>query len=213
MTTLSQVVLALSFIWFVACNQNDDSSCVCPSNLEDNHCTDKSFPVLGGVDFVNYFTKFKLPDGSYNESQIGINGTKEYSYLFNGYLFNFESKDNLDLFKACPTCYAPQYGGFCTWGVTGEFCPKYAWSASCLGPPGAWNSWTMYNDKLYFFLSEDPKSKFLEDPLANVVTGDARWNSWFGDNSLSVFDTKCYKVVNFPKNQSVTLNLKSYSTK
>lgn len=177
----------------------NDPTCLCPTQFDDDHCRDKSFPVLGGVDFVQYFTDFKLPDGTYNESKIGLVGSAEFQAQFNEFTFYFLSQKNLDMFNACPTCYIPQYGGFCTWGVTGEFCPKYAWSADCLGPAGSWNMWTVYDGKLYFFLHEDPKSKFLQDPATYVVAGDARWYQWFGDQYQSVFDTKCYKTENHYK--------------
>jgi hypothetical protein len=60
-----------------------------------NYCYDSSVSVLKGVDMVQYFTAFKLPDGSYNESEVGQLGLDQYSSSYNNYTYNFISEENL----------------------------------------------------------------------------------------------------------------------
>mmetsp|Transcript_9484 Transcript_9484/g.8484 ORF Transcript_9484/g.8484 Transcript_9484/m.8484 type:complete len:129 (+) Transcript_9484:3-389(+) len=123
---------------------------------------------------------------------IGSVGSSDYSSIYNGYTFYFLSEDNKLLFDQSPSSYIPQYGGFCTWGITDEYgCPNFPWNGSCLGPPGNWGQWSIYNDKLYFFMSDTVKEWFLLDPDTYIANGDARWKDWFGDNTESLFSTTC----------------------
>jgi len=95
-----------------------ESTCVsCPSTTT---CSSETKPVLGGLDLVQYFTDFKLADGTYDETRVGSSGVSTYTSIFNGFQFQFQSKENKDLFDASPTSYIPQYGGFCGWGIAAE---------------------------------------------------------------------------------------------
>eukprot|EP01038_Epipyxis_sp_PR26KG_P006836 gene6836-9358_t len=155
-------------------------------------CTSTSYPVMSGLDFVNYFTKYKLSKGKYNESETGVVGSSKYQVSYNGYAFYFESEENMLLFEAKPSLYVPQYGGFCSWGMTSEYCPEYAWSGDCLGPAGNAPYWTIQNEKLYFFLNDTPKGKFMDTNIPDTIeNGDKRWYSWFSDKANSVYFTKC----------------------
>ena len=57
----------------------------------------------------------------------GVQGLSTYNSTYNDNVFYFESLENKDLFEKSPLRYIPQYGGFCSWGVTGEYCPNYPW--------------------------------------------------------------------------------------
>ena len=52
-------------------------------------------------------------------------GNKKLSTDYDGVKFYFSSQDNLDTFKASPTKYIPEYGGFCAYamGVKGDKVP------------------------------------------------------------------------------------------
>lgn len=73
-----------------------------------NYCTDTSVPVCNGIDFVQYFTEFKLSTGMYNESRVGTLGSSSYQYVYNGYTFLFKSEENQKLFQESPESYIPQ---------------------------------------------------------------------------------------------------------
>ena len=62
--------------------------------------------VAEGYDVVSYFTK-----------QKPLQGNKKYEFTYNNAKFKFATKENLDLFKANPIKYIPQYGGYCAYAV------------------------------------------------------------------------------------------------
>ena len=57
--------------------------------------------ALKGYDVVAYFTMNKP-----------VKGTSAFSYKWKDATWRFSSQKHLDLFKAAPEKYAPQYGGY-----------------------------------------------------------------------------------------------------
>ena len=175
---------------------NSDGCSECPSFVTSADCSNPAYPVLGGLDVVQYFTEFKNSDGSYDETKVGAAGSQDYSSVYDGYTFYFKSNTNKELFDAAPARYAPQYGGFCSWGVAGEMCPDKPWTGSCLGPSGNWGHWTIQEGKLFFFLFDNAKANFMADSPGYVLAGDDRWSSWFsedvGGDSNGHFSTRCF---------------------
>lgn len=75
-------------------------------------CVSKNSPVLSGYDVVAYF--------SLDEGADGVQGTEEFTATYQEYTFYFSSQDNLNQFEANPSKYAPQWGGFCAYGISSE---------------------------------------------------------------------------------------------
>lgn len=69
--------------------------------------TDKNGVILAGYDTVAYFTEGKP-----------VKGSADITAVYNGAIYRFSSKGNRDKFNADPAHYAPQYGGFCAYGMT-----------------------------------------------------------------------------------------------
>ncbi|MEH6559131.1 MAG: YHS domain-containing (seleno)protein [Oceanicoccus sp.] len=69
--------------------------------------TDSNGVILAGHDAVAYFTQGKPVEGS-----------TEFTATYNNAIYRFSSADNRDKFSAEPSRYAPQYGGFCAFGMT-----------------------------------------------------------------------------------------------
>jgi YHS domain-containing protein len=174
---------------------DDDSTCSCSLSLT---CSVEGQPLLGGVDFVQYFTDFALPDGTYNESNTGKVGLSTISSTVGNFVTYFLTEDNKALFDANPTAYLPAWGGYCSWGISEEYCPDYPWDVSCLGPPGVWSHWTIIDGQLYFFFDEDPKAYFLEDSAFNIEKGNERWSSWFPTDPYAEMNTECH----YPKDST-----------
>lgn len=63
-----------------------------------------------GYDLVAYFTK------------KATEGKKQFQYTHDGVKYKFSSESNLSKFKANPTKYLPQYGGWCAYamGTSGD---------------------------------------------------------------------------------------------
>ena len=51
-----------------------------------------------------------------------LEGQKQFTTTYDGVDFKFSNQENLEMFKANPTKYVPQYGGYCAYAmaVTGE---------------------------------------------------------------------------------------------
>ena len=62
--------------------------------------------AIKGYDAVAYFTDGKAEMGK-----------SDYSYKWNDAEWHFANADHLKMFKENPDKYAPQYGGFCAYGV------------------------------------------------------------------------------------------------
>lgn len=72
----------------------------------DTH-TDENGVILAGHDAVAYFTQNKAVEGS-----------ADFTAVYNDAIYRFSSAENRDLFKQNPEKYAPAYGGFCAFGAT-----------------------------------------------------------------------------------------------
>jgi YHS domain-containing protein len=156
----------------------------CPDVVTSVDCTNAKYPVMGGLDMVQYFS---FP----NESYIGRVGYPDYQTKYMDYTFYFLNEENLKLFKVNPDKYAPSWGGFCAYGMAAEFCPDHYWNSHCLGPDGNWGLWTIQKDRLYFFYLPDVKEKFLESPNKYIDDGNNRWSNWFKQQPV-VYNTQCY---------------------
>jgi len=109
--------------------------------------------ALKGYDTVSYFTQGAPKMGS-----------EQYTAAYNGAIYHFASADNRDLFKATPSKYAPQYGGFCAMGV--------AMNQKFDVDPTAWH---IRNDKLYLNLNKDVQKKWLTDVPGYLETAQVNW--------------------------------------
>ena len=61
--------------------------------------------VANGYDVISYF------DGN------ALAGNKKFTIKFDGVSYKFSSQENLNIFKANPHKYVPQYGGYCAYAI------------------------------------------------------------------------------------------------
>lgn len=78
--------------------------------LRKKHFNLENSLAIQGYDAVSYF------------SSKPVKGNKQFSFNYGNAIYYFSSQINLDLFKANPNKYEPQYGGWCAYamGNTGE---------------------------------------------------------------------------------------------
>ena len=69
---------------------------------------DENGLAIGGYDVVAYFS---------NEA---VKGMDIFSAEYNGATYHFSTAENRDAFKADPAKYAPQFDGYCAWGVAAK---------------------------------------------------------------------------------------------
>jgi len=102
--------------------------------------------AIRGYDTVAYFTE-----------GAPAQGLESFSTEWEGATWLFASQENLDLFSAEPARYAPQYGGYCAYGVAKDGLVK-------IEP----ENWTIIEDKLY--LNYDAKVQRLwEADIAGFI--------------------------------------------
>lgn len=109
--------------------------------------------AIKGYDTVSYFTKGAPTKGS-----------DKFTAAYNGAIYQFSTADNRDLFQSEPSKYAPQYGGFCAFGVTMN--KKFDTD------PTAWH---IRGDKLYLNLNKDVQKKWVTDIPGYIETAQTNW--------------------------------------
>ena len=109
--------------------------------------------ALRGHDPVSYFTDGKPMEGS-------IDITAEH----NGAVYRFTSEEHKALFEGDPDKYAPQYGGYCAFGLAQGY--KFD------GDPQVWK---IVDDKLYLNLSPKVSTIWQQDVPGNIENADAKW--------------------------------------
>lgn len=109
--------------------------------------------ALRGVDPVSYFTAGEPLQGE-------VNITSEH----NGAIYRFTSEETKATFEADPEKYAPQYGGFCAFGLANGF--KFD------GDPDVWR---IVDDRLYLNLSPAVSEIWQKDIPGYIETAENLW--------------------------------------
>jgi YHS domain-containing protein len=136
-TILASVLLSLAAAAYAAGETNADSSGL----------------ALKGYDPVAYFTEGKP-----------VRGTPEFTATHEGATYRFASAANRDAFAAAPAKYAPQYGGYCAFGM-----------ASGYKAPIEPDAWTVVDGKLYLNYNQSVRSRWSTDVPGYVRKADANW--------------------------------------
>jgi hypothetical protein len=128
--------------------------CVGPA-IAQEEIFSKSNTAIQGYDPVAYFKESKP-----------VKGKKEFSYVWKGARWNFFSSQNLADFKSNPEAFAPQYGGYCAYGV-----------AEGHKAPTSPDAWTIVDGKLYLNYDKGVKALWIKDQQAFIKTADKNWDT------------------------------------
>ena len=109
--------------------------------------------AVGGLDVVSFFT-----DGSPEP------GRPEHGVVWKDVLWQFVSRENREAFESNPRAYAPQFGGYCAYGVS--------MGVVLDTDPQLWK---IHEGKLYLLHSEDVWPMWMEDISGHVSKADANW--------------------------------------
>lgn len=115
----------------------------------------QSGKAISGYDAVSYFTKSKP-----------VQGSDQFVYVWNGAKWYFESKENLAAFKKTPEQYAPQYGGYCAYGMANGY-----------KAPTEKDAWSIVNGKLYLNYNTDVQKLWLNKQSEFIGKADKNWPS------------------------------------
>jgi YHS domain-containing protein len=109
-----------------------------------------------GYDVVAYFTESKP-----------VAGSDRFVTEYGGVKWQFANAANLAAFKSDPAKYAPQYGGFCSWGV----------SVGKLFDVDPVNGWKIVDGKLYLNFNADINNTFSKDPAGYISKANGHWSA------------------------------------
>ncbi|MBA4284793.1 MAG: hypothetical protein C0434_04605 [Xanthomonadaceae bacterium] len=111
--------------------------------------------AIRGYDPVAYFV-----DGR------PVKGSAQHVLVWQGAKWQFASQAHLEAFKADPGKYAPQYGGYCAYGVAEGHVVK-------IEP----DQWAVIDGKLYLNYDESVSKKWKQDPAGYIRKADAAFDA------------------------------------
>ncbi len=153
---ISKLLSAFATAVFIGAFAGNASATSPPSNtLKTGLFGGRTDTAILGYDTVAYFTVGKATKGE-----------DAYVNEWNGAKWKFASQANLDLFKAYPEKYAPQYGGYCAYGVAVD-------NLVTVEP----DKFTIINGKLYLNYDADIQQKWLKDPAGYIKQADSKFQS------------------------------------
>ena len=106
-----------------------------------------------GYDTVAYFTEGKP-----------VKGSDGFVTTWMGAKWKFASQAHLDLFKAAPEKYAPQYGGYCAYGVAVDNLVSIEA-----------DKFKVLDGKLYLNYDADVQQKWLKNPTGFIKAADSKF--------------------------------------
>ena len=109
--------------------------------------------AIRGYDPVAYFTDGKP-----------VEGKQEFAYEWKGAKWFFANAEHRDQFKASPEKYAPQYGGYCAYGVA-------VGKKFDIDPA----SWRIVDGKLYFNLNPMVLEKWSAEVNEYIGKSEKNW--------------------------------------
>ena len=115
----------------------------------------KNGVALQGYDPVAYF-----------ESNKAVQGDSEINTKHNRALYFFSSEKNKALFLKTPEKYAPQYGGFCAYGV----------SENHLSPADP-QAFTIVDNKLYLNYNLEVRKMWAKDRETCIKKANDNWTN------------------------------------
>lgn len=109
--------------------------------------------AIKGYDPVAYFTQSKP-----------VKGSAAFTQQYMGATWWFASAADRDQFAAMPEKYAPQYGGYCAYGVSRGHTVSV--------DPEAWR---VVDGKLFLNYSKGVQKDWLKDVPGNIKLADRNW--------------------------------------
>jgi YHS domain-containing protein len=109
--------------------------------------------AIKGYDPVAYFTQSKP-----------VKGSPSFTQQWMGSTWWFSSAEDRDQFSAAPEKFAPQFGGYCAYGVSQNHTVSV--------DPEAWR---IVEGKLYLNYSKGVQQKWVQDVPGNIKKAEENW--------------------------------------
>ena len=101
---------------------------------------------------------------AYVLEQKPVKGSAEFSNVYKDSVFHFKSAANRDAFAAAPEKFAPQYAGYCAFGVSRGY--------KAATKPDAF---TVVDGKLYLNYNAEVKTMWSKDMPGYISKADGQW--------------------------------------
>ena len=124
------------------------------AEAKDSYHTRKG-RALEGYDAVSYFTQARA-----------VRGNPSYAARWGGVEWLFSNAKNRDTFLGSPERYAPQFGGYCAYGVSQGYTVR--------GDPEQWN---VYRGRLYVNYNAGVKRQWEARKDSYIRQAQGRWPS------------------------------------
>lgn len=109
--------------------------------------------AIGGYDPVAFFLENKP-----------VLGSSAFTLEWKNATWRFSNQQNLDSFLRAPESYAPQYGGYCAYGMAdGHKAPTQP------------DTWTIVEGKLYFNYNQKVKQLWNKDIPGFILKANENW--------------------------------------
>ena len=101
---------------------------------------------------------------AYHTAGKPVKGVSNFTTEWKGAKWYFVSAENRDRFAAEPEKFAPQYGGYCAYGVAKG-------SAAKIDP----EAWHIVRGKLYLNYSKGIQKKWVDNQVKYITAADKNW--------------------------------------
>ena len=125
------------------------------NTLKNSFFASETDTAINGYDSVAYFTQ-----------NAPVKGLDANTFEYKGAKWKFASQANLELFKDNPEKYAPQYGGYCAYGVANDNLVK-------VDP----SQFTVFEGKLYLNFDASIQKDWLKDKAGFIRKADAKFQA------------------------------------
>jgi YHS domain-containing protein len=123
------------------------------NTLKNSFFASQTDTAINGYDSVAYFMQ-----------NAPVKGQDANTYEWKGAKWKFASAVNLELFKNNPEKYAPQYGGYCAYGVAKDGLVK-------VDP----DQFTIFEGKLYLNFDASVQKEWAKDRAGYIKQADAKF--------------------------------------
>jgi YHS domain-containing protein len=116
--------------------------------------------AIRGYDAVAYF-----------KEQKAVEGKNEFKFDWSGATWKFSSAENLNAFKATPEKFAPQFGGYCAYGISDGAGHK---------SPTSPEAFTIVDGKLYLNYNLNVRELWNKNQAERISIGKSNWQKLKG---------------------------------
>lgn len=116
--------------------------------------------AIRGFDTVAYFTQSRA-----------VEGDPDITAEWNGATWQFSTEEHRDLFVESPETYAPQYGGYCAYGVAVDNLVKIEG-----------DQWDIVDGKLYLNFNKKFRDRWRKDVPGYIDTANEKFEGLLADN-------------------------------